>query len=480
MSSPASSAPAPSALAAPTAAPADTAPREPRMPELVAYGSPALGSALANAAFVGLAFPILNMTLGVSPVVIGLALAVTRLWDAVTDPLMGHFSDGFRSRFGRRRPFIALGAIAMGACTALAWWLDRSWDESAMGWWFLGALLFFYTAVTVCNVPYYALGMEMSSTYHGRTRVVAVRSFFDNCAQFLAPWLFPFCLLPFFSDALEGARWLGLLCGALMAGLGLLAASRTRERRQERPAAPREKFWSAIRGTAANPHFLRIAGIYAILILMLSVFTAINIYVGIYYVFRGDQQLGATVGAIASTLGSTLALAAIPLVAWISRRIGKHNALRIALGLMIAGSLLKWICYTPEHPYLQLVVPFFYSLGISSVFTVLGAMMADVVDSDELRSGRRREGLFGAAASWIMKSAGALGTAASGWILALTGFDIALGGEQSPDAFFWMRINFSVLPALMAVGALLLLRRYPLTAARVAAMRAELEARSAS
>lgn len=452
---------------------------EPSTRELIVYSTPALGSALSNATFIGLAYPILNMTLGMEPVIIGMMLALTRLWDAVSDPLMGHISDSHRGGHGRRRPFIAAGGVAMGLTITGAWWLSRDWSPGGMSWWFLGMLLLFYTATTVCNVPYYALGMELSRTYDGRTRVVAVRSVFDNIAQFITPWLFPFCLLPLFTDALEGARWLGLGCGLLMAGAALSAARGTRER-QNVETKKREAFWPAVRSTASNPHFLRIAGIYALLIMILSVFQAINTYVGIYYVFRGDQQLGATVGAVASTLGTVLALAAIPLVAWMSRRHGKHVALRIALSLMCVGSFAKWVCYTPEHPYLQLVVPFFYSLGISSVFTVLGAMMADVVDSDELRSGHRREGLFGAAASWIMKSAGAIGTAASGWILALTGFDVALAGAQTPETFFWMRINFSVLPGAMALGALLLLHRYPLTSAKVAAMRAELDSRAAN
>jgi GPH family glycoside/pentoside/hexuronide:cation symporter len=109
------------------------------------------------------------------------------------------------------------------------------------------------------------------------------------------------------------------------------------------------------------------------------------------------------------------------------------------------------------------ISPFFYSLGITSTFTILGSLMADVVDVDELKSGRRREGMFGAAASYFMKAAGASASAISGFALEATGFNVKLGGHQSGYTFNAMLLLYSIGPTVMLLVCLALLHRYPLT-----------------
>jgi GPH family glycoside/pentoside/hexuronide:cation symporter len=162
----------------------------------------------------------------------------------------------------------------------------------------------------------------------------------------------------------------------------------------------------------------------------------------------------------------------------VSKRFQKHNALRGALLLMVVGSALQLVLLDPQRPWLMFVSPFFYSLGIASTFVVLGTMLADVVDADELASGRRREGLFGAVAAFMMKSVGAIAAGASGFLISWTGFQAALGGAQAEGVFDRMLWLFAGKGLLLLV-CLAVLHRYPLTEQRVAAIQAELRRRAA-
>jgi GPH family glycoside/pentoside/hexuronide:cation symporter len=296
---------------------------------------------------------------------------------------------------------------------------------------------------------------------------VAYRGFVQKVASMLVPWFLPFCMLGVFGHEVNGVRVLSAIIGVVVIVLAISTFLGTRERTQVDMSQKKEGFITAVTGVARNPHFLRITAIFALMVSLFALFSIFNAYVNIYYVFGGDKLKGASISAVMGTLGAFLAMAGIPLVAWLSKKIQKHNALKISLWLMITGEVLKFFLMRPEHPWAQIAVPFFFSLGVSCTFTILGSMQADVVDMDELASGRRREGIFGAVAGWMMKSAGALATALSGYILIWTGFDAALGAAQSESTFLWLRVMNSFAPAAMASTCLLLLYRYPLTEKRM-------------
>ena len=202
-----------------------------------------------------------------------------------------------------------------------------------------------------------------------------------------------------------------------------------------------------------------------------------SIFIIIYYVFGGDKLKGASYGAVVGMLGWWLATLSIPIIAWLCKKYQKHNTLRLAFIMLGIGAALNWWCLNPEHPWMMFIVPFFYSFGISSVYTVLATMMADVTDVDELRTGSRREGMFGAVMAWIMKSTGSIAVIGSGIILVASGFDIDLGINQEPGVFTKMRLLFSFVPAILVSIALLVLRNYPLTRERMMEIKEELQKR---
>ena len=130
---------------------------------------------------------------------------------------------------------------------------------------------------------------------------------------------------------------------------------------------------------------------------------ALGTYVNIYHVAGGDTKLGAELSGIAGVVGTVTAFIAIPLMTWMSKRIGKFKTLNISLWGILIGSILKWFCYTPAMPYLQLVVQPFLRIGDMGFWLIITSMKADICDWDEWKTGFRREGMYGAATGYFQK-----------------------------------------------------------------------------
>lgn len=449
-------------------------PREVSRAELVAYSLPEASNNIAGGMMSSLANPILVTTLGLNPASVGFVLMLRGLWDAVTDPVMGYVSDNFRGRFGRRRPFIVLGGLLMAITMIFAWWFPTDQGEATTLLYFGVGVFAFATAQTIFSVPYGALGFELSSTYHGRTRVQMGKALANRIASFASPYLFPFCLLGIFGGALNGVRWLSAIVAVVLVVSVVFTTLKTRER--ARTAATKDNFLKAILSTARCPEFLRITFIYAALLFTLGAFGVFQYFLMIYYVFAGEVAKGAAFSALVETFANVLVLVAIPVISWACKRFQKHNALRIALGLMIVGSCLQLVLINPTYPWLMFFSPFFYSLGIVATFMILATLMADAVDADELRTGQRREGLFSATAAFMMKSMLAIAVGLSGVLIEATGFEVARGGDQAPGVFDNMRYLFAAKAVLM-VACLAVLHKYPLTERRLAEIQAELTRR---
>jgi len=324
--------------------------------------------------------------------------------------------------------------------------------------------LLFTTFGTVANVPYYALGIELCPSYDGRTRVVTYRSIVDKATNLVGPWILPFCFLPIFLNVIDGLFWYSV--SAMAAGIPttVLMVMKTRERfasnaRQVKGPGLLLSIWL----TAKNIHFLKILFLYQFIGYTNGIFAQIMLFLTIYWVFAGDALAGTTLVGYTSTVGTLLAFLALPLVNIACRRFQKHRALRYGIIWMSIGTALNWFLVDPAHPYWQLALPFFFAIGISSVYTILPTMMADVTDIDELRNGTRREGMFGAVMGFLMKLTGSFQPVIAGAMLVFSGFDVTLGANQTPEAILRMRVMFSVVPAGLLLLALVALWRYPLT-----------------
>lgn len=424
--------------------------------------------------------PILNIVLGINPAAIGTLMALSRLWDGITDPLMGSISDNHKSPWGRRRPFILLGALLASLFFVSIWWIPTSIGPTAQVVWLTTTVLLFYTAYTIYSVPFIALGMELEPGYHGKTRLFATRTVFTVGTSLIVSWVFPLTQVGWFGTPEQSVRWLAVLIALIMITCGLVPAlfSRSATTISSLPAkteAPKISLREGL-GTALTNRSFRILmiGVCGSL-LGYNLVNALGWYVNIYYVFGGDTKAASIVGGWSATVYSLAVLVSAPALTWLAGRFGKGPVLFGCIMLGAISSALKWWLYTPEFPYGQLIVQALFAPPTAGIALLGYAMLADICEAERAQSNRRLEATFAAVFGWLQKSCLAIGVFGSGWILVFSGFDVELGSEQSSATLQTLRWCFSVIPACAALVAALLVLRYPLTSERMRQIRAKLD-----
>jgi glycoside/pentoside/hexuronide:cation symporter, GPH family len=460
-----------------------------------AYGLGALVNNLLAAA-IGVMAIVLTLGLGMNPAVVGLLMALPRLTDALTDPLMGYISDQTRTRWGRRRPYIFGGAILSGVLFAALWQLPAGHSEQFYFWFFLIGSILFYLAYTVFATPWVALGYELTPDYNERTRLMGVANFMGQFAWVAAPWFYMFMENErFFANSVDGARTLAIMVGLFAAVVGIVPAIVCRERMAKLAVAeaaadvrPAGDWWrSMVREVGAffkgflitirfSP-FLRLCAATFLVFNGFMLVSAFSSFVIIYYVYSGDKFAGAQLMGWNGTVSAIATFSVIPLVTWMSTRLGKRRAFFVAIGISIFGYALKYFCYSQTTPLLLLVATPFMAFGLGGLFTLMGSMVADVCDFDELETGHRREGMFGSIFWWVVKLGMALALGLSGFLLNFTGFDVNLGGNQAPDTLLLMRLFDVGVPIIASLVAIWVVIGYPITEQKARDIRTALEAR---
>lgn len=414
-----------------------------------------------------MANPILNIGLGVSPMLVSIALTVPRIWDAFTDPLMGRISDNFKSKMGRRRPFILFGGLLTGLAFMLLWMLPRGWGEMATFGLFLSYMLIFYTCFTVFIVPYLALGFEMSPDYNERTTLMSYRSFFSLVGGIMMQWIYWGCTRPCFDDTVQGMKVVGSVIGGVVIITSVITALFCKERvPQIKKAKPAHKlsFYESFSVAWKVKPFVQVVGVCVLIIVGQLSIMQIGMYLNIYYVCEGSQEFAGRLQGIIGTGYTLSSLLVIPAVAWCSNRFGKRTTLRSLMTIGAVGSLLSWVLINPNYPYLQIVGLFLGGPAVTGLWIIAPSMIADVCDWDEWKNGLRREGAFGAAYGWFTKLGSSASILISGSVLVLTGFNADLGAGQAPGTILGMRALVALVPATTFVGAYLLLRNYAVDA----------------
>jgi GPH family glycoside/pentoside/hexuronide:cation symporter len=471
----------------------------------VVYGLGAFVNNLLAGASGGMII-VLNLGLGMNPALVGLLGALPRLTDAITDPLMGYISDNTRTRWGRRRPYIFVGAIAAGVIFALLWQLPRGQSETFYFVYFLIGSLLFYLGYTVFATPWVALGYELTPDYHERTRLMGVQNFIGQLAYVVSPWfLWIMTYEGFFKDQVAGAAGLAIIVAVFVIGVGILPAILLRERfkdiaeaevsehrrhlqEEEAKEVARESALSAFRrnmvdffkgfgATLKSGPFLKLCIATFLVFNGFMLISSFQFYVIIYYVFGGDQTHGAEYAGYAGTLGAISTFLVIIFVTWLGTKVGKRRAFFVATGASIVGYGLKWICYNPDIPLLVLLPAPLLAFGLGGLFTLMPSMVADVVDVDELHTHERREGMFGSIFWWVVKLGMAAALAGGGFLLNATGFDVALGGDQSARTIFLMRLFDAGIPMVASAIAIWAVAAFPITEEKAHEVRVELERR---
>lgn len=405
-------------------------------------------------------------TLRLSPTAVGLMILLSKGWDAVTDPAMGYASDTTRSRWGRRRPYVVLGAVPIGICYALLFWPPPLGDRALL-WYMLGLSVALYTCFSIYTVPYYAWGAELSRDYHERTSIVQIRALLGLFGG-VAGAAVPMMIVARYADPRTGfgvmAVALGIVIGAtaLLPGLGIRDGGRDRL-----PNASFGHFIGGLRHTFANREFRIIFTTFCLMTVSSSIGTAIQLVVVKYRLQMYDQF-----PLFALTFGVSLALS-FPLWLALSHRIGKSGALQVGLILGVIAPL-GWVIVQPGQ--VGAMVLFMIVAGaVTGSLTLAASQAIDVVDVDELRTGEQRAGAYFGIWAFGLKLATAIGQFLGGALLDLVGYAPAV--TQNPSTLWWLVMLVGPLQSVVTLIGLFVFRRLRFEASDIAEVQAALDAR---
>lgn len=433
---------------------------------IVGYSLPAFGAAMVLLSVAVYLPNYYTDELGLSAALLGWVILAGRLWDAVTDPLVGHVSDRTRSRWGRRRPYFLLSAIPLWLAFYLIWSPAPGLSATALFAHLLVSYLILYTFWTIFWIPYISLGMELTPSYHERTRLFGTRQgffLFGAAVGMLAPELFARAA----GGPQAGYPPMALLFGGVACGLILVAFAGQRER----PSAARQEhfpFFQGLRVTFRNRAFVVLMFTYLVALVGGSFIAPLTLYVA-KYVIQAREVVPLVM--LAYLAGS---VAAIPLWVKLSRRLGKNRTWSIAM-------LLATAVYATSFSYhegtwrLWIALAALIGAANGCTMTLGPSLSADVIDSDELETGRRREGAFMGIWSFLDKAAVGLAIFVGMQGLAAVGY---VPNEEQPErVVLGIKVLYCIVPAVCHLAAVLLFQRFPITAEVHARIRAGLDAR---
>ena len=409
-----------------------------RFSQLAAYGAGGIiPIALFNIAgiLVGLMG---NISLGLSAFWLGVILIIPRLWDALSDPVIGHLSDNTRTRWGRRRPYLLIGGMLVAVFFVAMWWIPkgdrvRAFFPTETGFhafqlvYILAALLLFFTACNIFEIPHGALGMEMTTDYHERTRLFSAKSFMGNLFAMSTPWLFALANMERFKgtgNEAEGMRYVSIMIAGLLIPLSFWWTFKLREPGFVKAAKQeRTPFRKDMKRAVSNRNFAWLTLTIFTLAMGFNFVQLLGSYIPIFYVFGGNKLAGAYLLGVNGTMWAVTGLLAVFPLNWISPRLGKRNTLAVAILLMCLAQLSKIVCYNPHYPYLLLIPTALLSTGMLFFFTLGSSMVGDICDEDELNTGYRAEGSYYSIFWWLIKMGTAFASLIAGILIVLTAFD---------------------------------------------------------
>ncbi|MGL4515700.1 MAG: MFS transporter [Shewanella sp.] len=475
------------------------------MYQKVAFGVGSLANQLFAAAL-GVFMVVLVMGLGMDPFLVGILGAVPRLFDAITDPIMGYVSDNARTRFGRRRPFIFAGAIITGVAFMLMWQIYPENGETYNFIYFLVLSLLFYLGYTMFATPLVALGYEMSTDFHERTRIMAVSQWIGQLAWMIAPWFWVIIYDPnLYESAVVGSRDLAIWVGLICLVFGIIPAIFCKERTLPEQTADKlsihsigsvfVKFFKGIWQTFKCLPFVQLCSATFLVFNGFQTVAQFSFFIIVFYVFNGDQGAAGTWPAWFGSISSLCTcMLVIPIVTKLSQKIGKKNAFIIATLISVVGYILRWWAFEQAlnegTRWMMFVSLPLMSFGIGGLFTLMMSMTADVCDLDELQTGERREGIFGAVYWWFVKLGTAIAMLMSGWVLSAFGFgrleqlrnslqsgEALLNMPEAVEIINMLRFADIAIPVTTALFAVVVIYKYDFTEERAHQIREELEKR---
>lgn len=465
-----------------------------RLKEKIGYGLGDMASSMCWKIFGMYLLFFYTKVFGISPAAVGTMLLVTRVYDSVTDPLMGIIADRTQTRWGKYRPYLLWFAVPFALIGVLTFYTPNLNETGRLVYAYITYMLMM-TVYTAVNVPYASLLGAMSSNPKERNMLSSYRMFFAFIGSFITFMLLQ-PLVDFFTGIFnpdsvamklpaestsiseDPAGWVCAVAviGVVCAFLFFLCFKWTRERVEPVNQDQHTSVKQDLRNLAKNAPWwiLMGSGLAALL------FNAIRDGVALFYFadyIRIDYKMpyfGWTMATIYFLVGQAANMVGVALAAPLSNKYGKKKTYMVAMGIAAVLSLF-FFALTPEQLGWILILQALISVCAGYVLPLLWSMYADIVDHQELKTGRRATGLIFSSSSMSQKMGWAVGAAMTGWLLAWFGYnqELAVQGER---AIYGVRLMLSWLPAISCVLAVVGMAFYPLSEKKVLEITRQLEA----
>ena len=454
----------------------------------IAFGIGMLANQMFPAAL-GIFMVVLVQDLGFPGWMWGVIYFFPRIFDCFTDPIMGFISDNTKSRWGRRRQYVIFGGLMMGIAFIIMWQLFR---ENGVDYNFVYFMIWsfvFYLGLTIFSVPYVAMGYEMSNDFHERTSIMATAQWIGQWAWVIAPWFWVIMYDPSWFESAEVATrslafWVGIVFTICALVPGIFIKSKSTLNEDYSPLNLKnignslKEIGSGFSSAFKMKPFRKLCIATFLVYNAFMTIASFSFFIIVYHLFEGDAGAAGiwpTLFGCLGALGTTFLV--IPIVTRMSKNMGKKKAFLISQGISVLGYIMLWFLFIPGKPYMFIFALPFFSFGIGSLFVLMMSMTADVIDLDELKTGLRREGTFGAIYWWMVKFGFAIAGGLSGVIMSSVGFDSGVT-VQPEGAIDGLRLSFSGIPILGTVIAMLVMRNYSVTEESAGIVRAELDKRN--
>lgn len=445
----------------------------------LAFGSGDVGPAVATAIMSFFLLYFFTDVARLNPAAAGVILLLTKIWDAINDPLIGLLSDRVNTRWGRRRPWFLFGAVPFGLAFFLLFQVPQLGEVGKFAYYLIVSLLL-DTMFTLVNVPYTALTPELTRDYDERTSLNSYRFAFSIAGGLIAAVAHPLIVdaVAAGSDIQTGYAVSALVWAIACTAPFFFAFWGTYERHtpEEAEALP---LVESVRQTFRNRAFRYAAGIYLLSWLVVQTVSTLIVYYLTYWLRR--PQLTPVV--LLAVQGSSL----LWLFIWnaASRRLGKQGVYYAGMAVWIATSLVLF-GVRPDWPAWSVVLlAALAGVGVATAYLVPWAMLPDVIELDELETGKRREGAFYGFFVLLQKLGLALGLFVIGQVLNATGYITPPANAtetitQPDSALLAIRLMMGPLAALILGIGVVLVTRFPITRDSHARTLRELEARRAT
>jgi Na+/melibiose symporter-like transporter len=475
----------------------------------ISWGTGGFAENLSTNVIPSLAYNIFQVGMGISPFVIGVALSASRVVEAITDPIIGNKSDNTRSRWGRRKPWIMVGAILMTIMFISVWFTPRSVAD----WHIFGKIIpgniiqaaylivtvsLFFMTFPIWQIPFSGLGLELEVDYNKRTKLQVYKII---PAYIMGAFIGSLYLLTqmknvWHGDEVTGAKYLGMIIAVIILITAIIPSIFCKERYVVKHE--KIKFWPSFLETLKDKPFRLMMG--AVFFVFLSLYFMIPLlgYITLYHVgydgmhkvlnwswsspftfhivekYVTHKELSGIIGAYCGVVQTITTILSVFVINKVSKYFDKRVILISGLFLGIFGYASSWFLFTPNYPYLAIIPPVIVNIGLSACWVLMGSFIADICDFDELNTGKRREGMYSAITGFLTKLSIAFVTVITSSVLILLGIK-GQDPHLNADQLFTIRWFYIAVPVTAMIASVLFMWKYPLTKVKVKEIQEQLK-----